>query len=122
MARQLRAAGIPARVAFGWTLGNRRKGNTYTLTNKNLHAWTEIYFDGYGWVPFDPTPAGDIAGSASSAWAPEPNRSSGPVVTLLPRSVLARWREGVSARYAATITAVGRRSIPDRRRRPTQAR
>jgi hypothetical protein len=34
MARQLRAAGIPARVAFGWTLGNRRKGNTYTLTNK----------------------------------------------------------------------------------------
>jgi len=31
------------------------------------------------------------------------------VAVLLPPSVLARWRAGVSARYAATITAVGKR-------------
>jgi len=80
MAWMLRTVGIPARVAIGWARGNHRKGNTYTLTNSNLHAWTEVYFDGYGWVPFDPTPAGDIAGSAASAWAPQPGRSSGPVI------------------------------------------
>ena len=31
----------------------------YTLTNLNLHAWTEVYFAGFGWVPFDATP-GDV--------------------------------------------------------------
>ena len=44
MAWMVRAAGIPARVAFGFTSGSNRDGNTYTLTNLNLHAWTEVYF------------------------------------------------------------------------------
>ena len=49
MAWLVRAAGIPARVAFGFTNGSKRDGDTYTLTNLNLHAWTEVYFDGvYG--------------------------------------------------------------------------
>ena len=46
MAWLVRAAGIPARVAFGFTNGSKRDGDTYTLTNRNLHAWTEVYFDG----------------------------------------------------------------------------
>jgi transglutaminase-like putative cysteine protease len=79
MAWMVRAVGIPARVAFGWTRGTNRKDNTYTLTNRNLHAWTEVYFEGYGWVPFDPTPASAVPGSAASVWAPEPGVSSGPV-------------------------------------------
>lgn len=36
-----RAAGLPARVAFGFARGNNKQGNTYLLTNFNLHAWTE---------------------------------------------------------------------------------
>ncbi|MEV7231729.1 DUF3488 and transglutaminase-like domain-containing protein [Polymorphospora sp. NPDC051019] len=71
MAWMVRAAGIPARVAFGFTNGSNRTGGTYTLTNLNLHAWTEVYFGGIGWVPFDPTPASSVAGSARSAWAPD---------------------------------------------------
>jgi hypothetical protein len=80
MAWLVRAAGIPARVAFGWTRGNNRKDNTYTLTNANLHAWTEVFFDGYGWVPFDPTPASGVAGSVANAWAPNLTPPSGPVI------------------------------------------
>ena len=71
MAWLSRAAGVPARVAFGFTRGSSQRENTYTLTNLNLHAWTEVYFDDIGWVPFDPTPAASVAGSTRSEWAPD---------------------------------------------------
>ncbi|MET7946747.1 DUF3488 and transglutaminase-like domain-containing protein [Micromonospora sp. NPDC005324] len=71
MAWLVRAAGIPARVAFGFTNGSKRDGDTFTLTNLNLHAWTEVYFEGAGWVPFDATPAYGVPGSTRSAWAPD---------------------------------------------------
>ncbi|MCO1597892.1 DUF3488 and transglutaminase-like domain-containing protein [Micromonospora sp. RHAY321] len=71
MAWLVRAAGIPARVAFGFTNGSKRDGDTYTLTNLNLHAWTEVYFNGVGWVPFDATPTYGVPGSTRSAWAPD---------------------------------------------------
>jgi TgpA N-terminal domain/Transglutaminase-like superfamily len=82
----VRQAHIPARVAFGYTRGGSRAGQTYSLTNLNLHAWTEVYFTGYGWVPFDATPATHVSGSAPTDWAPDANQptdtpSTGPGVT-----------------------------------------
>jgi transglutaminase-like putative cysteine protease len=74
MAWLVRAAGVPARVAFGFTKGTNKQGDTYTLTNLNLHAWTEVYFDGIGWVPFDATPAASVPGSTRSDWAPDVDR------------------------------------------------
>ncbi|TDC35440.1 DUF3488 and transglutaminase-like domain-containing protein [Micromonospora sp. KC213] len=88
MAWLVRAAGIPARVAFGFTNGTSTGTGSFVLTNRNLHAWTEVYFDGMGWVPFDPTPAYAVQGATRSAWAPdsdapdpEPSGSSAPGVT-----------------------------------------
>ncbi|MEV6812826.1 DUF3488 and transglutaminase-like domain-containing protein [Micromonospora sp. NPDC051296] len=71
LAWMVRDAGIPARVAFGFSNGSRRTGDTLTLTNRNLHAWTEVYFDQIGWVPFDATPTYGVPGSTRSAWAPD---------------------------------------------------
>jgi TgpA N-terminal domain/Transglutaminase-like superfamily/Domain of unknown function (DUF4129) len=73
----VRSAGYPARVAFGYTRGSGARDGVYTLTNLNLHAWTEVYFDGFGWVPFDATPANGVPGSTRTAWAPPIDTSTG---------------------------------------------
>ena len=55
MALMLRYLGIPARVAAGFTSGTYRDG-TWTVTDHDAHSWVEVWFRGYGWLPFDPTP------------------------------------------------------------------
>ncbi|GIF05742.1 transglutaminase TgpA family protein [Actinoplanes siamensis] len=78
MAWMVRAAGIPARVAFGFTRGTMEDGSTYVITNRNAHAWTEVYLKGFGWVPFDATPSAGVAGAARSDWAPDVDRTAEP--------------------------------------------
>lgn len=55
----LRAENIPARYVTGYyAKGLSVNGDFYT-SNVNLnqaHAWVEAYFDGIGWLSFDPTP------------------------------------------------------------------
>lgn len=53
----LRCAGIPARYVEGYAMPEEASSkNTYIVTNKEAHAWTEVYFEGIGWIPFEPTP------------------------------------------------------------------
>ena len=58
MAILLRAAGIPSRVAMGYTAGFEN-ADYRTITTQNAHAWVEVFFPGSGWVQFDPTPLAD---------------------------------------------------------------
>jgi transglutaminase-like putative cysteine protease len=64
MAILARLVGIPARVAIGYT-GGTKIGGKWTVTTGDSHAWPELYFEGVGWLPFEPTPAGALGqGSA----------------------------------------------------------
>jgi transglutaminase-like putative cysteine protease len=57
MAVMARTLGIPARVAVGFLPGTAVDAKTYTISLRDAHAWPELYFDGVGWVRFEPTPA-----------------------------------------------------------------
>lgn len=61
MAVMARVLGIPSRVAVGFQPGTvtGKDGQglaVRTVTSHDFHAWPELYFEGIGWVPFEPTP------------------------------------------------------------------
>lgn len=55
MAVMARMVDLPSRYVEGYLVPERPGGST-TVLGKNAHAWVEIYFEGVGWLPFDPTP------------------------------------------------------------------
>jgi len=69
MAMMLRTLGIPSRVVNGFRGGefNDLTGS-YIVREKDAHSWVEAYFPEYGWVTFDPTPAGQ-AGATTTRWS-----------------------------------------------------
>ncbi len=57
IARQLN---YPARVSVGFLPGEKDQiSNVYTVRGTDAHAWPEVYFSGYGWIAFEPTPRGE---------------------------------------------------------------
>ncbi len=65
MAVMARVINIPARMVVGFLSPDKVAGTSdeYIYTAHDLHAWPELYFDGFGWVRFEPTPS-NISGSA----------------------------------------------------------
>ncbi|RJE90871.1 DUF4129 domain-containing protein [Paenibacillus sp. 1011MAR3C5] len=75
MAVMARSVGLPSRWVKGFTPGilpvdrygppgdnmldgeryNPTGAGTYTVRNSDAHSWVEIYFEGFGWIPFEPT-------------------------------------------------------------------
>jgi transglutaminase-like putative cysteine protease len=59
----LRSIGTPARLAVGFAEGENNNdlpgyhpnSESYTVLNRDAHAWPEVYFPGIGWVEFEPT-------------------------------------------------------------------
>lgn len=57
MITMARIQGIPARMAVGFTPGDSLEDGSFEVTSHDAHAWPELFLDGLGWVPFEPTPA-----------------------------------------------------------------
>jgi Transglutaminase-like superfamily/TgpA N-terminal domain len=56
MAVMARTLGIPARVVVGYTNGHYDvKSHQWVIRGSDAHAWTQVYFAGYGWVNFEPS-------------------------------------------------------------------
>ncbi|MEU9863180.1 DUF3488 and transglutaminase-like domain-containing protein [Streptomyces sp. NPDC047971] len=56
MAAMARTLGIPARVAVGFMPGSAQSDGTMSVGIRDAHAWPELYFEGTGWIRFEPTP------------------------------------------------------------------
>jgi transglutaminase-like putative cysteine protease len=104
MVTMLRTQDIPARMAVGYTPGERVAEDEWVVRGYNAHAWVEVYFPDVGWVRFDPTPAGprvsaeqgelaearannrtdvDTNGTGGGEWTPTPTATPAP---LTPRA------------------------------------
>ncbi|MGH3085932.1 MAG: transglutaminase TgpA family protein [Rubrobacteraceae bacterium] len=60
LAVMARSLGIPARVATGYVPGEHNPfTGLHEVRASDAHAWVEVYFPGYGWSTFDPTPGFD---------------------------------------------------------------
>lgn len=57
MAAMARSLNIPARVAVGFLTPEQIGPRTYEYSTDDLHAWPELYFEGAGWIAFEPTPS-----------------------------------------------------------------
>ena len=90
MALMLRMVGIPSRVASGFTPGEREHaGDPFQVSDRDAHSWVEVYFNGIGWVPFEPTPSAAPAGPQLAQL--ESSRSGvGEGATVIPRRGLVR--------------------------------
>jgi transglutaminase-like putative cysteine protease len=66
----LRALGIPSRFTTGFATINRNDKNKgwYWFYASQAHAWTQVYFPGYGWLDFDMT-----IGNEDQQEAPRPD-------------------------------------------------
>ncbi|MHB1784839.1 MAG: transglutaminase family protein [Acidimicrobiales bacterium] len=51
-----RLAGLPARVAVGFTPGLLGSDGRYHVTGGDAHSWPEVLLGAFGWVSFEPTP------------------------------------------------------------------
>jgi transglutaminase-like putative cysteine protease len=82
----LRQLGIPARLATGYATGDYDSVlNQAVVRERDAHAWVEVWFEGHGWVPVDPTPGVPplAATRYPSHWA------AGGVARLLPHLTIA---------------------------------
>ena len=52
----LRLNGVPAREVVGYLPGARAEDGRLVSAESQAHAWVEVWFPQYGWIPFDPTP------------------------------------------------------------------
>ncbi|MEV7395925.1 DUF3488 and transglutaminase-like domain-containing protein [Aeromicrobium sp. NPDC092404] len=113
MAVMARTLGIPSRIAVGYAPGSvvgvKDGQNQYEATSDDLHAWTEIYFEGVGWINFEPTPSVGSPTSFREPGSPTSETDDGEVPSTNNPSV--REQDG-SVDTAAPAASTAERTAP----------
>lgn len=108
-----RLAGFPSRVAVGYLLPAAGPDGVRHVTSHDAHAWPEIRFAGYGWIPFEPTdttrrPPDPLPVSEAAAVPPPPPLpASSPVVPpVIPPAVASPGPHSVTASALSAVVAL----------------
>ncbi|MEI6233691.1 MAG: transglutaminase domain-containing protein [Planctomycetota bacterium] len=84
-----RANDMPARLCSGFAARVDPadvQAKSVIATNSDAHAWAEIYFQGIGWVAFDPTPGAPSPAVAASTPSTAPQASTQPLVSSVAKA------------------------------------
>jgi transglutaminase-like putative cysteine protease len=110
MAVMARTLGIPSRIAVGYAPGSvvgvKDGQNQYEATSDDLHAWTEIYFQGAGWVGFEPTPSVGSATAFKEPGSPASSSEEGEIADS-PRSSVREEANSADSAAPASSTSSG---------------
>lgn len=126
MALMARTLDIPARVAVGFLEPERMGERSWVFSAHDMHAWPELYFEGAGWVRFEPTPGARAEGvpaytntplegeeaqepsaSASPSVSPQPSPSAQPSAGAQPRTTPTTVAQDEGPPWGKVIGAVG---------------
>ncbi len=72
-----RMMGIPARIVNGFSQGHLQN-TTWVVNGEDAHSWVQVYFPGYGWINFDPTPGYSAPGGQTEQQSPAPVKTQPP--------------------------------------------
>jgi transglutaminase-like putative cysteine protease len=84
MVMMLRTQQVPARYVLGYLPGKQQEDGGWLVDRSAAHAWVEVYFPGYGWIRFDPTPGNRENGQTPTNVVPgqaNPDATPRPVET-----------------------------------------
>jgi hypothetical protein len=77
MAMMARTLDIPSRVVVGFLASSSTDADGhFVFTSHDVHSWPELYFDGVGWVRFEPTPRSNASFPAYAPRTAAPNPST----------------------------------------------
>jgi len=109
MAVLLRTVGVPTRLVTGFGPGERNPFTGYfDVRESDAHAWLEVLYPRYGWVPYDPTfgvPAA-MPGFSSRFVAPEVFRAIGRFLASVTPAPVKELARGVGSILAAAARGV----------------
>lgn len=91
MGVMLRHLGLPARLVSGFGKGQFDEKHGYVVRAQDAHTWVEVYFPGYGWVEFEPTPDPNYPAIDRPSAPPTDSTdtgAAGPTVSANPRDRL----------------------------------
>lgn len=88
MVMMARLLHIPARIVNGFSQGHyNAQQKIWQVNGSDAHSWVQVYFPGYGWINFDPTPGFSMNSAGSPTLSPTrsttiPPATSSPTTTV----------------------------------------
>lgn len=94
-----RILGMHSRIVVGYLPGMASAAvgadpGLYTVMSSQLHAWPEVYFQGIGWVPFEPTKGLGTPTAFNAAIASGPGAVNRPTPTSPSQSATPKQNQG----------------------------